>query len=115
MRQLADWLSLKKANPDCDFILAGDLNQDLGTSHYYGSRKNRLALQSALSIAELRCLTADALDPVPKHAPNHASIDHICVSKGLVPLGSAVSWPASDRPQKTLSDHFGILIELTSV
>ena len=114
-RQLADWLSLRQANPDCDFILAGDLNQDLGTSHYYGSHKNRVALQSALSIADLRCLTADSRDPVPKHALGHASIDHICVSKGLVPMGSAVSWPVSDRPQKTLSDHFGLLVELASI
>jgi hypothetical protein len=43
--QLADWLSLQQDNPDCDFILAGDLNQDLSTSHYYGSRKNQIVCE----------------------------------------------------------------------
>lgn len=113
--QLADWLSMQQDNRDCDFILAGDLNQDLGTTHYYGSRKNRLALQTALITANLQCLTAAALDPVPKHAPSRASIDHICTSKGLTLVSSAVSWPVSDSPQKNLSDHFGVLIELQGV
>ncbi len=113
--QLADWLSMQQDNPGCDFILAGDLNQDLATSHYYGSRKNRIALQTALITAKLQCLTAAALDPVPKHAPSRASIDHICASKGLTPIGPAVSWPMTDRPQRNLSDHFGVLAELASV
>lgn len=112
--QLADWRSLQRDNPDCDFILAGDLNQDLSSSHYYGSKKNRIALQSALLTANLQCLTAAELDPVPKHAPSHASIDHICISSRLTLVGSAVSWPVSDSPQKNLSDHFGVLVELIS-
>jgi endonuclease/exonuclease/phosphatase family metal-dependent hydrolase len=120
--QCADWLSLQQENPDCDFILAGDFNQDLGTSHYYGSKQNRLALQSAIPLegfaiatAKLRCLSAAALDPVPKHAPSNASIDHICVSKGLHPVGCSISWPTTEKPQKGLSDHFGVLAELASV
>ncbi|MGB7251944.1 MAG: endonuclease/exonuclease/phosphatase family protein [Phormidesmis sp.] len=113
--QLADWRSLQQDNPNCDFILAGDLNQDLGTAHYYGSRKNRIALQTALRTANLQCLTAAEFDPVPNHAPSHASIDHICISKGLTSVGSAVSWPVSDRPQKNLSDHFGVSVELQGI
>lgn len=81
--QCADWLSLQRENSDCDFILAGDFNQDLSTAHYYGSKQNRVALQSVIATAKLQCLTAASLDPVPKHAPSHASINHICVSTGL--------------------------------
>lgn len=110
--QLTDWRSLQRYNPYYDFILAGDLNQDLGMSHYYGSRKNRSILQTALLTANLRCLTAAAYDPVPKHAPSHASIDHICVSKWLTPAGAAVSWPTAIMPQRDLSDHFGVLVKL---
>jgi endonuclease/exonuclease/phosphatase family metal-dependent hydrolase len=110
--QLSDWVSLQCEHPDCDFVLAGDFNQDMGTSHYYGSRRNREALQSAISTAGLQCLTAAALDPVLKHSPSHASIDHMCVSAGLVLANSPVSWPISDNPQKGLSDHFGVLVEL---
>ena len=111
--QLSDWVSLQREHPDCDFVLAGDFNQDMSTSHYYGSRRNREALEGAIATAGLQCLTAEALDPVPKHAPNHASVDHICVSKGLVLVGAPVSWPVSDSPQRKLSDHFGVLVELT--
>jgi endonuclease/exonuclease/phosphatase family metal-dependent hydrolase len=120
--QCADWISLQQENPDCDFILAGDLNQDLGTSHYYGSKKNRVVLESAIPLegfaiatANLQCLTAAALDPVPKHAPSNASIDHICVSIGLKLVGCAMSWPTTEKPQKKLSDHFGVLVDLAYV
>jgi endonuclease/exonuclease/phosphatase family metal-dependent hydrolase len=112
--QLSDWVSLQREHPDCDFVLAGDFNQDMSTSHYYGSRSNREALQGAIATAGLQCLTAAALDPVPKHAPSHASIDHICVNAGLVSVSPPVSWPMSDKPQKELSDHFGVLVELAS-
>lgn len=111
--QCADWVSLQGAHLDCDFVLAGDLNQDLGTSHYYGSRKNRAALQSAIATAGLQCLTSADLDPVPKHAPGNASIDHICVSKGLSLAGSPISWPMTEKPPKNLSDHFGVCVELS--
>jgi hypothetical protein len=108
--QCADWLALQRENPDCDFILAGDFNQDLGTAHYYGSKQNRMALKSAIPLegfaiasAKLRCLTAAALDPVPKHAPGHASIDHICVSEGLVLVGCSMGWPTTEKPQQGAS------------
>ena len=110
--QCTDWLALQRQNPDCDFILAGDFNQDLSTTHYYGSKQNRRALENAIAAANLRCLTAATLDPVPKHAPNNASIDHICVSTGLNPVGCSISWPETEKPQKNLSDHFGLLVEL---
>jgi endonuclease/exonuclease/phosphatase family metal-dependent hydrolase len=110
--QCADWLSLQQENPDCDFILAGDFNQDLGLAHYYGSKQNRAALEGVIATAKLRCLTAAALDPVPKHAPSHASIDHICVSTGLNPVGCSISWPTTEKPQKSISDHFGVSVEL---
>jgi endonuclease/exonuclease/phosphatase family metal-dependent hydrolase len=110
--QLSDWVSLQREHPDCDFVLAGDFNQDMSTSHYYGSRRNREALEGAITTAKLRCLTAAGLDPVLKHAPSHASIDHICASAGLVSVSSPVSWPISNNPQKGLSDHFGVLVEL---
>lgn len=113
--QLADWISLQHDNPGCDFVLSGDLNQDLAWSHYYGSRQNRAALKAALIAAELRCLTAADLDPIPRHAPDCASIDHICVSSGLALTGSPVSWPTSERPLKNLSDHFGVSVELANI
>jgi hypothetical protein len=110
--QCSDWLSLQREHLDCDFVLADDFNQNLSPSHYYGSRQNREALQSAIAAAGLRCLTAADLDPILQHAPNHASVDHVCVSSGLGLVGSPISWPQSDKPQKGLSDHFGVLAEI---
>lgn len=112
--QCSDWVSLQSENPGCNFVLAGDLNQDLADAHYYGSQKNKEALQAALAVAGLRCLTAGDLDPVLRHAPSCASIDHICVSLGLAPLKPPVSWPMESTPQKSLSDHFGVLVELAA-
>ena len=111
--QCADWLSLQRENLDCEFILAGDFNQDLSSAHYYGSKQNRAVLQNAITTAKLQCLSAAALDPVPKHAPSHASIDYICVSAGLTLLGTPLSWPFLEQPQKNLSDHFGVFVEVT--
>jgi hypothetical protein len=62
--QLSDWVSLQREHPDCDFVLAGDFNQDMSTSYYYGSRRNQAALQGAISTAKLSVLTAAALDPI---------------------------------------------------
>ncbi len=110
--QLSDWVFLQRSNPQCDFVLGGDLNQDLSSAHYYGSRQNKALLRFALNTAKLVCLTAADLDPVPKHAPTHASIDHICISTGLTLAGLPVSWPILKKPQKNLSDHFGVFVDL---
>lgn len=110
--QLSNWLALREAHQDAALVLAGDLNQDLSPTHYYGSRGNRAALESALAAAGIRCLTAGDSDPVRRYAAGHASIDHICVGAGLEPLSPPTSWPRAPRPQASLSDHFGVMVEL---
>lgn len=112
--QLADWRRLQSATPDAAFVLAGDLNQDLAARHVYGSRRNRAALEAALAKAALRCLSGGADDPVPQHAPERASIDHICVDARLTPAGPLRSWPREPAPPRALSDHFGLVAELVA-
>ena len=110
--QSGDWNELRREHPDCDLIVAGDLNQDLAPKHFYGSTKNRLALENALVAAGLRCVTAGDADPVGRQTEGHwASIDHICVSGELAePVsGPALAWPEGESPDKTVSDHFGVL------
>ncbi len=113
--QLSDWVFFQRSNPQCDFVLGGDLNQDLSAAHYYGSRQNKALLRFALNTAQLVCLTEAEIDPVPKHVPTHASIDHICVGTGLTRVGSPISWPILDKPQRSLSDHFGVVVNLAHV
>jgi len=78
--QASDWLVLRASYPDHDIVVAGDFNQDLAPTHYYGSRANRQKLVVALERCGLVALTAAANDPVRTGSAPSACIDHICVS-----------------------------------
>ena len=107
--QASDWRRLRALYSDHDFLLAGDFNQDLANTHYYGSRSNRRALQDALNGASLVALSAGDNDPVRRDSPPCACIDHICLSDAsLWKPGELCRWPAAATPNPGLSDHFGI-------
>lgn len=104
-----EWVALRQRFPDATVIVAGDLNQDLGGKHYYGTRACRALLREELTRADLTCLTTtDRFDPdVLQHPP----IDHVC------------AWPGRGRDFSTevhgwnnvvngvtLSDHGGVLV-----
>jgi endonuclease/exonuclease/phosphatase family metal-dependent hydrolase len=113
--QSADWADLRATHPQLEFCVAGDLNQNLGDRHYYGSKRNRAALESHLRQLELRCLSAGADDPVARaSAGRRASIDHICVSPGLAGRCRSQSgcWPLGAEPDRGISDHFGFFIDI---
>ncbi len=111
--QRADWRRLRNAFPNASLIVAGDFNQDLAARHYYGSRKNRRLLEDTLEEAELEVVTAAGNDPVARDSAPYACIDHICVSRSSQwRLLSTKRWPDSSMPEKRLSDHFGIVVEL---
>ena len=48
MSDLRGGVEIRKANRDDELFLLGDFNQDLASFHYFGSKKNRLALENAL-------------------------------------------------------------------
>lgn len=112
-RQAAEWSALQRGHPDAGFCVAGDFNQDLAHSHYYGSGRGRAALGRALAEARLVCLTAGAGDPLAD-VPGHASIDHLCVSECLLVDGPprVRSWPAPPLERRRLTDHFGAHVDL---
>lgn len=112
--QLEDWRDLRQQHPDCELVVAGDLNQDLAPSHYYGSTRNRDALRQALAEVGLRCLTAGDRDPVWKQTGGvHAAIDHICVTAGLIAAPNHIrAWPGGGAPDRKLSDHFGVSVDV---
>lgn len=106
-----EWVALRESYPAATLVVAGDLNQDLGGRHYYGTKACRALLGSQLAKATIDCLTTtDRFDPgLLQHPP----IDHICVG------------PAQDRSLTskahgwnnvvngvTLSDHGGTLVTL---
>jgi len=111
-RQGDEWASLRMRWPDATLVVAGDLNQDLGGRHYYGTHRCRSLLNAELARAQLTCLTTtDRFDPaVLEHPP----IDHICAGPGRD--GSITSgahgWN-KDVDGVGLSDHGGTLVNLT--
>jgi hypothetical protein len=111
--QASDWRALTNAYPDHDLVVAGDFNQDLANSHYYGSRANRQRLRDALERAGLLALTAGEKDPVRAQSAPLACIDHICLSAGSRWRPTATyRWPDHPKPDRRLSDHFGIAVSL---
>jgi hypothetical protein len=112
-RQAAEWRSLRRDHPDSGLCVLGDFNQDLARSHYYGSAHGRAALERALVEAQLVCLTAGARDPLAG-VSGHSSIDHVCVSEGLLldGLPSVAVWPSPPLERRRLTDHFGAYVDV---
>ncbi len=113
--QSADWMAIRRNDPDVELFVLGDLNQDLvrGGPRYYGSRANRIALESALLDAGLVALTAADGDPIRRDSAPSACIDHICArSDSSWRVESTARWPNAPRPDRRLSDHFGLSVTL---
>jgi endonuclease/exonuclease/phosphatase family metal-dependent hydrolase len=115
--QVTDWKRIREDDPRRELCIAGDFNQDLlSEGHYYGSKAGRAAVRSALGTAMLSCPTSDPRDAVHRHTAGRAAgIDHICISAGLSAANAAVHvWPAPEARGATLSDHFGVCINVTA-
>jgi hypothetical protein len=113
--QLSDWRNFRRMFPNDELFLLGDFNQDLVHPRYCGSQKTRAALTTALSEAGLVALTAGEHDPIRRDSPPFACIDHICALRdSLWELDASVRWPDLPRPDRRLSDHFGVCVSLTS-
>lgn len=111
--QKSDWLKIRRNFPNAMFIVAGDFNQDLVDKHFYGSKNKRVALESALKECELSPLTAGTNDPIARDSYPRANIDHIFMTSRLAcSLEKTSRWPDTPQPVKSLSDHFGIKVEI---
>ena len=81
-----EWTRLRVEHPHAVVIVAGDLNQNLGGPHHYGTNSGRALLRNELAGADLVCLTdADRMIPGTLARP---PIDHVCVG---VPAGSKLT------------------------
>ena len=115
--QHADWDRLETRFPKATLIVAGDFNQDLAVKHYYGSKRKRTLLEDALRDAKLVPFTAGPNDPTARDSAPYACIDHICVSESAAwTLESTARWPDAPAPmRRSLSDHFGVSVEVSSL
>ena len=108
--QKADWVDIRKNDPEALLCVAGDFNQDLlANGHYYGSKRECKLLEEALAQANLNCFTSGASDPVAKLDPQKATVDHICLG-ATQPILSGVNVHAWSpvQQERQLSDHYGI-------
>ena len=111
--QKADWLNLRKKYPAEELFVIGDFNQALVDSQYYGSKKNRRELESALQDTGLIALTSGKNDPIARDSSPCACIDHICMlRKSKWELSKTERWPNIEKPMRSLSDHFGVAVTL---
>jgi len=111
--QSADWKRLRRYYPEDEFFVLGDFNQDLVKTppRYYGSLANRTALEEALSDVGLDTLTAADGDPIRRDSPPCACIDHICArADSKWSAEPATRWPDKPKPERWLSDHFGVSV-----
>jgi hypothetical protein len=106
-----EWASLREDHPGATLVVAGDLNQDLGGQHYYGTKACRALLTAELAGASLSCLTTtDRFGPdVLQHPP----IDHVCAGPGRDRSFTArvLGWNNVVDGVR-LSDHGGVLVGL---
>ncbi len=109
--QAAEWRALRQRFPDALLVVAGDLNQDLGGKHYYGSKACREILRTGLSGAGLTCLTETG--SFADGEIDHPPIDHVCASPSAErSLTASVEGWNRDIDGVRLSDHGGTLAEI---
>ena len=106
-----EWLSLRERFPEATLIVAGDLNQDLGGKHYYGTKACRALLNTELAKTNLVCLTTT--DRFDGDVLQHPPIDHVCAGpgKGRQFTSEVRGWNNVVDGAR-LSDHGGVLVTL---
>jgi endonuclease/exonuclease/phosphatase family protein len=106
-----EWARLRRDNPSATLVVAGDLNQDLGGRHYYGTQACRALLTAQLAKANLICLTTT--DRFDSGQVEHPPIDHICAGPGRDTslTSTADGWDNVVNGTR-LSDHGGTFVGL---
>lgn len=110
--QGAEWRALRMSYPSSTLVVAGDLNQNLGGPHYYGTNRGRAVLREELTKASLECLTE--AEQFAAGLLTYPPIDHICLS---APAGrgfeaAVEGWNKTTPDGSVLSDHSGVLADI---
>lgn len=103
-----DWQRIRREFPNHYFIVGGDFNQSRDGSGWYENEESLGLLTEALSASRLNCVTSCRMPELT----TRSTIDHICVSEGLIAHASA--WEGTESNQR-LSDHNGVMVDIRYV
>jgi len=107
-----DWKRLRAEFPGHRIITGGDYNQNRDGARWYGTRKGRDLLTTALSEAGLKCVTEEDFVKAGKLQARH-TVDHLCMDETLAARVVGVdAWERIRGDGMSLSDHSGILVDL---
>jgi endonuclease/exonuclease/phosphatase family metal-dependent hydrolase len=110
--QSEDWARLRRDHPGVPMVVAGDLNQSLDGTNWYGSTATARALTVALNDADLQCLTKENVVESGKLKTDHL-VDHVCVSAELTAEPHVTCWESVNDDSVRMSDHPGVVVSLT--
>lgn len=109
--QTAEWSELQGKYPDHLRCVAGDFNENLDGTRWYGVNDAKIAILRGLSEAGLTCETTADLRRNP-YKLSRATVDHICLSRNHPCAIHMDAWEGT-IDGNTLSDHNGVLIDIT--
>lgn len=106
-KQAGEWKAIQTAHPGASLIVAGDLNMNLGGSHYYGTKLGRKLLRDEMADLGLACATE--IDPQGRL--KYPPIDHV-LSPTSWKSRVTDAWEGRRENLPRLSDHSGLVVEL---
>jgi endonuclease/exonuclease/phosphatase family metal-dependent hydrolase len=108
-----EWIQIRDRHPGLPLVVAGDLNQSLDGSNWYGSAPTRKALWAALAAVGLECLTRQDVVAARKLKDRHL-VDHICATTDLSLDGDIRCWERDSPLGIRMSDHPCVALSLMS-
>lgn len=111
VHQEKQWMRIRAQFPAIPLVVAGDLNQSLDGSSWYGSRQTRQALRRAVDVAGLKCLTGEDVVACRKLRRNHL-VDHILATDELLVVEGISCWEPTTSDGLRMSDHPGVAVRL---
>lgn len=111
-QQALEWRDLQsKYGPHTRLCVGGDLNMNLGGKHYYGTKRGRELLRTAMSKLHMTCATETKTSP--PYPLENPPIDHILVPSSWDEKCRVVcAWKGRVGKEPRLSDHSGLVIEI---
>jgi hypothetical protein len=106
--QTVEWKKLRDQYPDHLFCVAGDFNENLDGTRWYGVRDAKEGIRKGLAAADLRCATDVDLRA---RGMTRATVDHICLSSNFGGSIKMDAWEGTVSGVK-LSDHNGVLVDV---